>query len=221
MKPIFSKKRRIGMTRSSNNGFISTEKNLTDGEVEFESELERKFADLHIHGSHCLQIESQPLEIPGAKGRPYYPDFGVKYDDGEVFIYDIKFKSEIDEMKEYPVEWQNWITRKKIIKNYCLKHGYKYEIITDEDFLNERYENVEFFGRNKYIPDNLMKIKPIINTILEKEGEMILYDLAELVSKKARCNMNLVFPCINHLVYHDHFMLDFESKIDDTTVLKL
>ncbi|MHA1999836.1 MAG: hypothetical protein ACTSU9_17125, partial [Promethearchaeota archaeon] len=72
------------MTVGSNNGFIATEKNLKDGEVEFESELERKFAEEQIQDPHCVQIESQPLKIQGAKGKPYYPDFAVVYDDAEV-----------------------------------------------------------------------------------------------------------------------------------------
>ncbi|MHA1679928.1 MAG: Mu transposase C-terminal domain-containing protein [Promethearchaeota archaeon] len=86
--------------------------------------------------------------------------------------------------------------------------------------MDERYENVEFFGRNKDLPDFLDKILPILDNILKNKGEMMLYELAEAISKKINYGINMVYPCINYLVYSDHFLLNFETKIDDTTILK-
>jgi putative transposase len=222
MKKItFSKARRIPMTRGSNNGIVSTSKNFSDGEVEFESMLEFYFIELHRHDVHAIQIESQPLEIQGAKGKPYYPDFAVEYDDGEVYIYDVKPRDKIDEMEQDTEGWKNWLTRTKIVENFCNKLGYKYEIIIDEELLEERYDNVEFYGKDAEPPDLLPKVKPLVDELLAKGKEMTIHEVMKLIAKKLRIYVEDVAPSINHLVYNDHFLLDFETRIDDNTVLKL
>ena len=67
------------MTQSTDRGNLFTEKNSLDGYVQFESLTEEDLYQLLDHDPNCIDMESQPLEIPrkNNKGNPYVPDTAI------------------------------------------------------------------------------------------------------------------------------------------------
>ena len=218
----FSKVRRIKTAQSSDRGTIFTEKNLSDGFVEFESLLEEALYSLLDHDPNCIDFESQPVEIPNEhnNGKPYVPDAWAKFRDGKQFIFDVKHQDYLDSLKNDPEKAKKWNLRIKCIKDFC-KNGLHYEIITDNEIWNERFKNVQFFRKNKRIPELFSKIKPLIEEILNKKGGMPRIDLAIRISKSLGLDVKEVIPSIDHLIYSDFFSLDFQTKITDNTILYL
>jgi len=218
----YSKKRRIGYTHYTERGKIPTNKNKADGYVEYESLGEATLILLHDHDPNCFDIESQPIQIANKSGigKPYTIDLGVKFKDGKRVLYDIKHHTFFEELKRNPKKKKRWEERKEIIIEFCEKYGYIYQIITDNELYSIRQDNVEFYRINKIEPNDLQIIKPVIDKILSKE-ELTCFELATKVSKQLNIELLEVMPIINHLIYQDYFLLDFEKKIDDDTVLKL
>ena len=97
----FRKVRRIKITQSTDRGKIFTPKNAIDGYVEFESLGEEALFILLDHDPNCLEIESQPVEIPrsGADNDHYVPDAWAKFVDGKQFLFDVKFHSFFEELQ--------------------------------------------------------------------------------------------------------------------------
>ncbi len=218
----YSKKRRIGYTHYTERGKIPTNKNKVDGYVEYESLGEATLILLHDHDPNCFDIESQPIQIANKSGigKPYTIDLGVKFKDGKRVLYDVKHHTFFEELKRIPKKKKRWEERKEIIIEFCEKSGYIYQIITDNELYSIRQDNVEFFRINKIEPNDLHVINPVIDKILSKE-EITCFELATKVSKQLNIGLLEVMPIINHLIYQDYFLLDFEKKIDDNTALRL
>ncbi len=218
----YSKKRRIGYTHYTERGKIPTTKNKIDGYVEYESLGEATLILLHDQDPNCFDIESQPIQIPNKSGigKPYTIDLGAKFKNGKRVLYDVKHHTFFEELENNPKKRKRWEERKETIKDYCEKYGYIYQIITDNELYSIRQDNVEFFRINKIEPNNLQVIKPFIDKILGG-GELTCIKLAIEVSKQFCIDILEVMPIINHLIYQDYFLLDFETKIDKETVLSL
>ena len=218
----YLKKRRIGYTHYTERGKIPTNKNKADGYVDYKSLGEATLILLHDHDPNCFDIESQPIQIPNKSGigKPYTIDLGVKFKDGKRVLYDVKHHTFFEELKRNPKKKKRWEERKEIIIEFCKKSGYIYQIITDNELYSIRQDNIEFYRINKIEPNDLQIIKPVINKILSKE-ELTCFKLATKVSKQLNIELLEVMLIINHLIYQDYFLLDFEKKIDDDTVLKL
>ena len=58
-----SKVRRIKTAYSSDRGIFYTEKNLLEGNGEFESILEKSLYQLLDHDPNCIDMESQPIKV--------------------------------------------------------------------------------------------------------------------------------------------------------------
>lgn len=221
-KENFFKIRKIKITQSSDRGNLFTEKNLNDGYIQFESLLEEGLYKLLIHDPHCVDMESQPVKIErkNSKRTPYIPDAWAKFIDGTQVIFDAKHQDFLDSLKDDLEKKMNWEERVKIVEEFCKKNGLLYEIVTDKEIWNQRYENVEFFEREKEIPEKYPKIKPILDEILSKYEKLSRIELAIELSKELQLNLNEAIQTIDYLIYHDYFLLDFETKITDNTLLK-
>ncbi len=215
----FSKVRRIKTTQSADRGNLFTRKNLVDGFVEFESLLEEGLYQLLDHDPNCIDMESQPLEIPNENGNNYTPDVWAKFKDGKQFIFDVKHTEFLESLKDDKEKREKWEIRVKRVKKYCKKHNLLYEIVTNSEIWNERYENIDFFGKNIEQPKLLLKLKPYINNTLDKESEISRIQLALSISEKINLDIKQIIPSIDHLIYHDFFLLDFNTKITDDTIL--
>ncbi len=149
-KEVFSKVREIQITPSSDRGTIFTEKNLSDGYVEFESLLEEGLLLLLDHDPNCIDLESQPVKIPNKhKGRPYIPDAWAKFSDGTQFIFDVKHQDYLNSLENDPKKFKRWKIRTECVKRFCEKQGLYYAIITDNEIWNERFKNVQFFRKRR------------------------------------------------------------------------
>ena len=218
----FSKKRIISYSHYTERGKIPTNKNKNDGYVEYESLGEATLIILHDHDPNCIAIESQPIQIPNKSGigKPYTLDLGAKFKDGKRVLFDVKHHTFFENLEKNSKKKENWEKRKEIIQEYCNKNSYVYQIVTDNELYTTRQNNVEFFRNNKIIPTNLQQIKPSIDKILSK-GDLSCINLGIEISRQLNLDIKEIMPTINHLIYHDYFMLDFETKIDDETVLCL
>ena len=219
----FSKIRTIKVTQSSDRGNLFTEKSLLDRYVQFESLLEESIYQLLDHDPNCIDMESQPIKILNTekKGISYYPDTWAKFKDGTQFLFDIKHQDFLDSLKNNPEKALKWNQRFKCIKNYCDKNGLFYDIITENEIWNERHENVDFFEKDKKEPDLLLKIKPLIDEILDNQQQISRINLAIKISEETNYIINDIIHSIDYLVYHDYFLLDFDTKITDNTDLQL
>jgi putative transposase len=218
----FKKVRRIRTAPFSDRGTLFTEKNLLDGFVEFESLLEEGLFLLLDHDPHCIDMESQPVKIPNKHNRIIYiPDAWGKFIDGTQFIFDVKYQEYLNALEENPEEVKKWKARTECIEEFCNKDGLLYMIVTDAEIRTERLNNVQFFRKNKRVSELLSEIQPLIEAILNEKDVMSRIDLALYVSKKLGIDVKEVIPSIDHLIFLDFFLLDFETNITDDTLLRL
>ena len=219
----FRKVRRIELTQRSNRGIIPTPKNLADQFVEFESMIEQRLYILLIHDPHCIDLESQPVEVPNLdpSNPPFIPDTWAKFDTGVEVIFDVKPESYFESFIQDLDEKSKWELRKSAIESFCKIHNLRYMILTEKDLLSPRLTNVEAFRYfNQELP-LLEIVKPLIEHIL-KEQELNSLDLAQLISKILSESVDEIIQPINQLIYQDYFLLDFDSEIkSNQTKLRL
>jgi len=222
-KESFFKVRRIKIQQFSDRGTIFTTKNLSEGFVEFESLLEEGLYLLLDHDPHCIDLESQPVKIPHPKKKRSYfvPDTWAKFRDGKQFIFDVKHQDYFASLKNDPEKAENWNLRAECVKDFCERNGLFYELVTDDEIWSVRYENVNFFRKNKRIPELLTRIKQKIEEILFYKNEASRIDLAIQISKEFKLDVKQVIPVIDHLIYFDYFFLDFQRRITDNTILSI
>ncbi len=96
-----------------------------------------------------------------------------------------------------------------------------YLVVTDDEIFGNRLDNIQIFRKNKIVPGLLPKVKPIIQSILKSKGRFSRIDLAIEISKIIKKDVKEIIPSIDHLIYFDFFLLDFNTKIADNTNLSL
>jgi len=219
----YSKARRILVGHSTDRGTLFTNKNQLDGFIEFESLTEEGLFLLLIHDPNCIKIESQPIKIENGsgKGNPYVPDAWTRFKDGTECIFDVKHHTFFNSIKRNPEKAKKWELRKKSVTTYCDKNQLLYLIVTDDEIYGNRLTNIQIFRKNKKIPLNQPRIEPLIIATLKKKGSLPRIDLAIEVSNILKIDVKVVIPSIDYLVYHDFFLLDFNSRITDSTVISL
>ena len=220
---VFKKVRKIKVTQSTDRGKIFSPKNVPDGYVEFESLGEESLFLLLDHDPHCMEMESQPAKVPNPNkaGITYIPDAWAKFQDGTEFVFDVKFHTFFEDLPLDPEKETNWKDRTNCIEGFCRTKGLNYMILTDSELRHDRFENVLFFRKNKREPQRLPSVKPILLEVLATTGGLSRIELAQRISERFQVDSKEIIPCIDHLIYFDHFDLDFESKITDDTILKL
>ncbi|GAH49155.1 unnamed protein product [marine sediment metagenome] len=96
-----------------------------------------------------------------------------------------------------------------------------YLVVTDDEIFGNRLDNIQIFRKNKKAPGLLPKVKTIIQSILKSKGRFSRIDLAIEISKIIKKDVKEIIPSIDHLIYFDFFLLDFNKKIADNTDLSL
>lgn len=219
----FSKVRRIKTTQSTDRGILFTTKSRSDGFVEYESLTEESLYFLLNHDPNCIDMESQPVKIPKDSESSvfYYPDAWAKFRDGKQVIFDVKHTLSFESLRNDPDKASKWKKRKRTVEQYCKNNGLDYIIVTDKEIQRERLQNVHFFRKNIRKTAQFSKIKPVIEGILSIDRGLSRIALSVDVGEVLGLNVNQVIPTIDHLIYKDFFSLDFNSEINDSTVLKL
>ena len=218
----FRKVRNINITYSSIRSRIPCEKSIIDGFVEAESLIEAGFYDLLIHDPNCIDLESQPVEIPAEaedEGGPYIPDTWAKFKDGIQYLFDVKTQDYLDSLKKNDELNIKWVRRVRYIEKFCQNNDLKYMITTDKEIFGVRYKNVEFFKKNERRPDTLDLVRREIETIFDDAGGMRRIDFANRIARENKTSVGSIIPAIDHLIYLDYFDLDFEEIINDRTLL--
>ena len=219
----YSKVRRIKITQSNDRGTLFTVKNPLDEFIEFESLTEEGLFLLLDHDPNCTHIESQPIKVENEnkKGNPYYPDGWARFQDGAECIFDVKHHTFFNSMQNDPKKVLKWESRKRCIKTYCDRNKLLYLIVIDDEIFGNRLDNIQMFRKNKKVPTRLRNIEPLILKILKREGSLPRIDLAIEISNILGIDVKEVVPSIDHLIYYDFFLLDFNQPIRDNTVLSL
>lgn len=219
----FTKVRRIKTTQTTDRGILYTTRSRNDGFVEYESLTEEGLYFLLDHDPNCIDMESQPVKIPKGrgKGKFYYPDAWAKFRDGKQVIFDVKHTLFFESLRNDPDKASKWKKRKKIVKQYCKNNGLDYIIVTEKEIRRERMQNVLFFRKNIRKPADFSKIKSVIENTLSADKKVARIELAVDVGKVLGFNVTQIIPSIDHLIYKDFFLLDFNSEINDNTVLIL
>jgi hypothetical protein len=75
--------------------------------------------------------------------------------------------------------------------------------------------------KNKRTPDLFSTVLPFITEIFQNKKEISRIELAIAIGQKINRDIKEIIPTIDHLIYHDFFLLDFETKIDDYTILRI
>jgi putative transposase len=167
-------------------------------------------------------MESQPIKIKNEKGKGVYiPDAWARFNDGKECIFDVKHHIFFESIKHDAEKAKKWELRKDCIKRYCDKNRLLYLIITSDEIFRNRLDNIQIFRKNKQVPILIPKIEPLIIAILNRKGSLSRIDLAFEVSNILKIDIKEVIPSIDHLIYFDLFLLDFNIKITDDTVLSL
>ena len=217
----FKKVRRITTTHSSDRGTLFSNKSKIDGFVEFESLFEKALLKGLIHDTNCIDLESQPVQIPNETpgSPPYIPDAWAKYGDMRQALYDVKPESFFESLKEDVEEQSRWTTRERTIRAYCEKNGLEYLVVTENEIFSIRQRNVEFFSKNDQVPAHLQEIKELIESLNIRDGDNSRAELAAEIAAMRSTETSDVIPSIDHLIFHDYFALDFATIIDDDTIL--
>lgn len=218
----FKKVRLIKTTQCSDRGNVFTDKNLLEGYVQFESLLEEGLYQLLDHDPNCVDMESQPVEIfnKNRKGKPYVPDAWAKFKDKTQYIFDVKHQDYLDSLKSNKEKLKKWNNRYRIVKEYCDNNGLLYMVVTNNEIWNERHENVDFFEKDKKKPEKFLNIEPFIKKICQNNPSISRIDLAKKISENG-FDINDAIHSIDYMIYNDNFLLDFESKISNETLLQL
>ncbi|EKB5073017.1 heteromeric transposase endonuclease subunit TnsA [Vibrio cholerae] len=107
--------------------------------VDAESSLERDFIFLLEHDSNVRSFEEQPIKI-NVGCRTYTPDILVSYNDGEKYLYEVKYRSELK---------KNWFKLKPKFKAsiaFCKQENIKFKIVTDKEIRTPLLKNLEFLS---------------------------------------------------------------------------
>lgn len=110
-----------------------------DRMVDAESSLERDFIFLLEHDSNVRGFEEQPMTINVGR-RKYTPDVLVSYYDGETYLYEVKYRSELK---------KNWFKLKPKFKAsiaFCRRENIKFKIVTDKEIRTPLLKNLEFLS---------------------------------------------------------------------------
>jgi len=220
---LYHKVRRIKTAQSNDRGTLFTVKNPSDGFVEFESLTEEGLLLLLDHDPNCIIIESQPVKVQNEtnKGNPYIPDAWARFEGGTECIFDVKHYTFFNSIQNDPKKALKWESRKKRIKTYCDKNQLLYLIVTNDEIFGNRLDNIQLFRKNKKEPILLQRVKPLILKILKRKGSLPRIDLAFEISNVLKIDIKELITSIDHLIYYDFFLLDFNIPITDNTVLSL
>ena len=219
----YNKVRKVGISHSNDRGNYFTTKNRSDGFIEFESLTEEGLFLLLDHDPNCTDIESQPVKIENksGKGNPYVPDAWARFMDGSECIFDVKHHTFFNSIKKHPEKAMKWESRKNCVQNYCDRNNLVYQIVTDKEIFTDRLYNIQIFRKNKKVPELLNVIKPLIEKILNKKGSLSRIDLAIEISEILKVDVKKVIPSVDHILYFDSFLIDWNTKINDDTILSL
>jgi hypothetical protein len=117
----------IGTSRRSLTGRVTR-----GGEsIQFESSLERDFLVLLDFDPVVIGVREQPVRIdyldPDGRPRHYTPDFLVEYDNGDVVLYEIKYRSNLRE------EWARLKPKFRAAIRYARANDMRFSILTDQE----------------------------------------------------------------------------------------
>ena len=204
--------RKISSKARGNRGIIPTCKN-PNGEVVYDSCLERDFYNLGIHAPHVIRIQHQPITIiykdENGKERRYTPDAYVEYSNGSKWLYEIKYEEDIRKnQKEYELKW-------KAADEWSKKKGISFGVLTQREIRTPRRENVWFtLGASKCKISDFYINKLI--SLIPAEGyeyNPLCYKLAEEIGVEIGKAAQILCYAIYHgVVFVDTFSTKHLSK---------
>jgi hypothetical protein len=117
----------IGTSRRSLTGRVA----IGGLSIPFESSLERDFLVLLDFDPTVVDVRGQPIRIDYVdsvgRSRHYTPDFLVEYDEGDVVLYEVKYRSTLRE------EWALLKPKFRGARKYAKARGWRFSIITDQE----------------------------------------------------------------------------------------
>jgi hypothetical protein len=109
-----------------------------DKPIIYRSSYEWRFINWCEHNENVRSWGSECLCIPYVLGNShhrYYPDFVVEMVTGEVWVVEIKPKSQTEKPKSQSnYAWEQWLKNKekwRAATTYCSLHNYKFKIFTE------------------------------------------------------------------------------------------
>ncbi|MFX0172530.1 MAG: TnsA endonuclease N-terminal domain-containing protein [Candidatus Hodarchaeota archaeon] len=160
-------------------GELSVNKNI----LEYESWIEHDFYLLLDHDPHCIDIQTQPIELTykTASGRieNFYPDVwvlfltpkGLKH-----YLFEVKPESDLALL----VNNEDWQRKQQTVREFCQSKNWQYQIITERKIKCTRLDNVKncllaakHFSLVDFLESKEVKgfVKRLRKIIIEKEKE--------------------------------------------------
>lgn len=171
-----------------------------------ESSLERDFLFLLEHNSNVTHFEEQPLTIE-LGGFSYTPDVFVTYKDGSKYLYEVKYRSELNR------NWQKLKPKFKAAIKYCKTHDTKFKIITDIEIRTPYLKNIEFLSHFN------RTLSPIESSITET----LLSELRDFEGINARELLAICFssklkqaeaaPILWRLIFKETICVDLQQPL--------
>jgi len=116
-----------------------------EGQIQFESTLERDFAYLAFFDRRVFGLQAQPftLEYNDSQGTPrvYTPDFQLQYRKSReqiaTAVVEIKYQQELEEKQD------EFADRFAAMENWCSSNNAEFHIVTDLEIRSTRISNVK------------------------------------------------------------------------------
>jgi len=172
--------------------------------IDFESLLERDLIYLLDYDANVSDFTEQPLTIPiNTSGRPqqYTPDFLVN-------IYPEPTLLEV-KPTHFVKEFENSF-KFEFIKDYCIRHGWNYHIVTERDIRQSPLlENVKLLTQYARHPMNPRIDAGIISRLFNQPAGMPIKNILEVLNGSSRGE---IIASVFRLAFHHQIFLPLDSS---------
>lgn len=219
--------RKVPLKSSSNRGFIPVLKpNLRGLVLEYESQLEHDFLLLLDHDPNCIDFQSQAIKVSykTAKGTKTtaFPDVWAIFNDGKQYVFEVKSEKKLQELQKT----ENWHTKVTAIREECDKHGWIFQIVTEEKIRCQRLYNIkDCIVAAKHYSINQLGHEDLGNNFISmiestlSEDRYSLRQVAELISPHLSLSFGDVVSVLKNRIYYGLISIDWDKELYQTQLL--
>lgn len=221
--------RKVPLKTSSNRGFIPVLKpNLKNLVLEYESQLEHDFLLLLDHDPNCIDFQSQAIKVSykTIKGHKTtaYPDVWAIFKDGKQYVFEVKSEKKLQELQLT----ENWKAKVNAIREECDKHGWIFQIITEEKIRCQRLYNIKdcIVAAKHYSISQLghQDLEQNFIIILEStisSGSHTLRQVVEIVAPHLSLPFGEIVSVLKNRIYYGLISIDWDKELYLTPLILL
>ncbi len=221
-----SQMREIPLKQCSIRGYIPSLKQNTEGEIwSYESQLERDFLYLLDHDPNCIDLQTQPCQIPfitkEKRKAIATPDVWAIFQDGRQFLFEVKTEENLQELSKDI----NWQLKTEAIMRYCKSSGLKwtYQIVTERKIRCLRLNNIKDFlaAAKHYSTSKINKNIDGLNTVIRRllqDSSVPFGDLVNQLSTLLPLEKSEIISILKHKLYFFYLAMNWDESFEEDIV---